>query len=221
MATKFQISLEGILDTKTSTANIQKSIKAMESALSLNIPINADNKSAEQIKNAINKIGNASDDAKKKTQGLGDIVSKFSNWQIVGDVIHGVKDAMQDMVQQVFDLDASLVEFNKVTDVTPTQLKEITNQAYELGGQLARTGKEAIDAATEFSKAGYKDSAMELAKTALLYQNIADEQISTSKATDLIVSQMKAFNVAAEDSIKIIDQINEVDIRASRYSNVA
>lgn len=221
MATKFQISLEGILDTKTSTANIQKSIKAMESALSLNIPINADNKSAEQIKNAINKIGNASDDAKKKTQGLGDIVSKFSNWQIVGDVIHGVKDAMQDMVQQVFDLDASLVEFNKVTDVTPTQLKEITNQAYELGGQLARTGKEAIDAATEFSKAGYKDSAMELAKTALLYQNIADEQISTSKATDLIVSQMKAFNVEAEDSIKIIDQINEVDIRASRYSNVA
>lgn len=140
MATKFQISLEGILDTKTSTANIQKSIKAMESALSLNIPINADNKSAEQIKNAINKIGNASDDAKKKTQGLGDIIGKFSNWQIVGDVIHGVKDAMQDMVQQVFDLDASLVEFNKVTDVTPTQLKEITNQAYELGGQLARTG---------------------------------------------------------------------------------
>lgn len=51
---------------------------------------------------------------------------------------------------------------------------------------------------------------MELAETALLYQNIADEQISTSKATDLIVSQMKAFNVEAEDSIKIIDQINEV-----------
>lgn len=62
---------------------------------------------------------------------------------------------------------------------------------------------------------------MDLAKTALLYQNIADEQISTSKATDLIVSQMKAFNVEAEDSIKIIDQINEVDIRASCYSNVA
>lgn len=62
---------------------------------------------------------------------------------------------------------------------------------------------------------------MDLAETALLYQNIADEQISTSKATDLIVSQMKAFNVEAEDSIEIIDQINEVDIRASRYSNVA
>lgn len=51
---------------------------------------------------------------------------------------------------------------------------------------------------------------MELAQTALLYQNIADEEVSTSDATALIVSQMKAFNVEAEDSMKIIDQINEV-----------
>lgn len=210
MATKFQISLEGILDTKTSTTNIQKSIKEMEKALSIDIPIKADSATANQIKDAISGIGSAAENAKQHTQGLSDIVSKFSSWQIVGDIIHGTKDAMQDMVQQVFDLDASLVEFNKVTDVTPEQLKEITNQAYELGEQLARAGKEAIDAATEFSKAGYKDNAMELAETALLYQNIADEQISTSKATDLIVSQMKAFNVEAEDSIKIIDQINKV-----------
>lgn len=62
---------------------------------------------------------------------------------------------------------------------------------------------------------------MDLAQTALLYQNIADEQVSTSDATALIVSQMKAFNVEAEDSMKIIDQINEVDIRASRCRNAA
>lgn len=139
MATKFQISLEGILDTKTSTANIQKSIKEMESALSIDIPIKADSATANQIKDAISGIGSAAENAKQHTQGLSDIVSKFSSWQIVGDIIHGVKDGMQDMVQQVFDLDASLVEFNKVTDVTPEQLKEITNQAYALGEQLART----------------------------------------------------------------------------------
>ena len=140
MATKFQISLEGILDTKTSTTNIQKSIKEIEKALSLDIPIKADSASANQIKDAISGIGSAAENASKHTQGLSDIVSKFSSWQIVGDIIHGTKDAMQDIVQQVFDLDASVVEFNKVTDVTPEQLKEITNQAYELGEQLARTG---------------------------------------------------------------------------------
>lgn len=140
MATKFQISLEGILDTKTSTANIQKSIKEMEKALSLDIPITADSKSANQIKDAISGIGSAAENASKHTQGLSDIVSKFSSWQIVGDIIHGVKDGMQDMVQQVFDLDESLVELDKVTDLTSEGLQQLENDAFEVGKRIGATG---------------------------------------------------------------------------------
>ena len=140
MATKFQISLEGILDTKTSTTNIQKSIKEMEKALSLDIPITADSKSANQIKDAISGIGSAAENASKHTQGLSDIVSKFSSWQIVGDIIHGVKDGMQDMVQQVFDLDESLVELDKVTDLTSEGLQQLENDAFEVGKRIGATG---------------------------------------------------------------------------------
>ena len=140
MATKFQISLEGILDTKTSTTNIQKSIKEMEKALSLDIPIKADSASANQIKDAISGIGSAAENASKHTQGLSDTVSKFSSWQIVGDIIHGVKDGMQDMVQQVFDLDESLVELDKVTDLTSEGLQQLENDAFEVGKRIGATG---------------------------------------------------------------------------------
>lgn len=140
MATKFQISLEGILDTKTSTANIQKSIKEMESALSIDIPIKADSATANQIKDAISGIGSAAENARQHTQGLSDIVSKFSSWQIVGDIIHGVKDGMQDMVQQVFDLDESLVELDKVTDLSSEGLKQLEDAAFEVGEQIGATG---------------------------------------------------------------------------------
>lgn len=140
MATKFQISLEGILDTKTSTANIQKSIKEMEKALSLDIPIKADSASANQIKDAISGIGDAAKNAKQHTQGLSDIVSKFSSWQIVGDIIHGAKDAMQDMVQQVFDLDESLVELDKVTDLSSEGLKQLEEDVFAVGEQIGATG---------------------------------------------------------------------------------
>lgn len=140
MATKFQISLEGILDTKTSTANIQKSIKEMESALSIDIPIKADSATANQIKDAISGIGSAAENARQHTQGLSDIVSKFSSWQIVGDIIHGVKDGMQDMVQQVFDLDESLVELDKVTDLSSEGLKQLEDDAFEVGEQIGATG---------------------------------------------------------------------------------
>lgn len=218
MATKFEVVLTAKL-SNSSLSEIRKQISELSKGTKIDIKV--DNSYLKSITSEMSSFSNVVKEAKAHTQGLNEIMQKFSSWSIGTSIIRESARAMQDMVQQVFDLDASLVEFNKVTDVTPGQLKQITNEAYNLGEQLARTGKETIDAATEFSKAGYKENAMELAKTALLYQNIADEQVSTSTATSLIVSQMKAFNVEAEDSIKIIDQINEVNIRASRYSNVA
>ena len=218
MATKFEVILEAQL-SKSSLSSIQNQLKELTKGTKFEIQ--TDNSSITKLTSSLTDLGNEAKNAKQHAQGLDEIIQKFTTWSIGAAVVNKTKDAIADMVQQVFDLDASLVEFNKVTDVTPEQLQQITNEAYKLGEQLARTGKEAIDAATEFSKAGYKENAMELAEIALLYQNIADEQVSTSDATALLVSQMKAFNVEAEDSIKIIDQINEVDIRASRYSNVA
>jgi TP901 family phage tail tape measure protein len=210
MASKFEILLQARLDKSSSTEQIRADIKTLEKNLALNIPINVNTKSTNELKNSLKEVESAAKGAKEHTQGLSDIASKFSRWQIIGDVIHGVKNGIQDMVEQVFELDASLTEFRKVTDLTEDQMDSFINKSYEVAESVARTGREAIDAATEFSKAGYKEEASDLAKIALLYQNIADEQVSTSDATALIVSQMKAFNVEGKDAIKVIDQINSV-----------
>ncbi len=216
MASKFEVILSASLD-KNSVKDIQKQLDNISKGVKLDIK--ADNSSVNSLKNSLTDLGNSAQNAQKHTQGLNDIVSKFSSWQIVGDVIHGVKDAMGDMVQQVFDLDASLTEFNKVTDLSEGELKSFTEQAYQTAETVARTGTEVIDAAAEFSKAGYKDEAADLSRIALLYQNIADGEVSTSDATALLVSQMKAFNVNASDSIQIIDQINAVSNNLSVSSS--
>lgn len=68
-----------------------------------------------------------------------------------------------------------------------------------------------IDAATEFKKSGYTDDqSLELGRIALLYSNIADEQLNAGDAANFMIAQMKAFNIQAGDSIKIIDALNEV-----------
>lgn len=66
-----------------------------------------------------------------------------------------------------------------------------------------------VEGATNFKKAGYTedDSAM-LARVAALYQNIADEQVSTGDSADFIISQMKAFNIEASDAERIINEVN-------------
>lgn len=203
----FEILVSAKLD-KNAKTTIQNELNNISKGIELNIK--ADSKSVNSLKQSIKGLGEKADDTKRKAQGLDDIISKFSRWQIVGDIIHGVKNAFGDMVDQVFELDASLVEFNKVTDLSQEQLEEFTDQAYNTAENIARTGKEVIDLSTEFSKAGYKDQALQLAEIGGLYQNIADGTVSTSDASALLVSQMKAFNVEAEDAITIIDQINEV-----------
>ena len=68
-----------------------------------------------------------------------------------------------------------------------------------------------VESATEFAKAGFNETdAAQLAKVSSMYQNIADEQLSAGEASEFIISQMKAFNISAEDSIHIADAVNEV-----------
>lgn len=76
---------------------------------------------------------------------------------------------------------------------------------------LLKLGNEMIQAATEFAKSGYNpEQSLELGKIALMYTNIADEIISASDSASILIAQMKAFNIQADDSIRIIDVINEV-----------
>lgn len=68
-----------------------------------------------------------------------------------------------------------------------------------------------VEAATSFKKSGYSDEdAATLALIASKYQNIADEALSAGDAADFIISQMKAFNIEAENSEHIIDAVNNV-----------
>ena len=138
MATKFEVLLSASLD-KNSVKDIQAQLDSISKGATLKI--NADSSSVNSLKNSLNDLGNSAKEAKAHTQGLNDIVSKFSSWQIVGDVIHGVKNAMEDMVQQVFDLDESLTELDKVTDLSSEGLQNLADDAFKVGEQIGATRK--------------------------------------------------------------------------------
>ena len=68
-----------------------------------------------------------------------------------------------------------------------------------------------VEAATGWIKAGYsEEDAAQLARYSALLQNTADEQLSGAEATSILVSQLKAYNMEAEDAIKVTDIINQV-----------
>lgn len=180
----------------------------MDKLKSINI---ADEKDISVLRNYNNELKNVSDQFKNATKSTEDFSEKIkktlSSLVSWAAIVRSIKYA----VDTVVELDGALTELNKVTDISSEQLKDLTRRAYEAGDSIAHTGKEVIEATTEFAKMGYTtDESLKLGQLALLYTNIADEEVSAGEAASFMISQMKAFNISASDSIHIIDAINAV-----------
>ena len=208
MATKFEVLLSASLD-KNSVKDIQAQLDSISKGTTLKI--NADSSSVNSLNKALNDLGNSAKNAKAHTQGLDDIISKFSSWQIVGDVIHGVKNAMGDMVQQIFDLDESLVELSKVSDLSGDSLQSFADDAFKVGEQIGATGKDVIDATTLFAQAGYEaKDALDLGEQAIMLKNVSEAGATAEGSANTLIAAMKAFKLEASDSGHVVDALNEV-----------
>lgn len=145
-------------------------------------------------------------------------MQSFLTYTTVTQFFNTVQNGIKDMINQVKELDDSLIELQKVTDLEGASLERFIDKAYTAGEAVAKTGREMIEAATAFAKSGYDaDMALQLGEVAAMYTNIADEEISTAKAADFIIAQMKAFNYEVgsatetlENAYHVIDAVNEV-----------
>lgn len=142
----------------------------------------------------------------------------FTTYMSVTTVFYQGIRAIRSMVDEVKELDKTLTEFKKVSDLSGESLDKYVKKAYEAGEAVAKTGREMIESATSFKKSGYdEDMALELGKIANMYTNIADEEISAADSADFIIAQLKAFNLESENATKtlqnayhVIDAVNEV-----------
>ena len=117
----------------------------------------------------------------------------------------------KDMIQDVRELADSLLELSKDSDLSAEVLENVTNQAYELGEKVARTGKEVIDATTEFKRAGFDmQQSMDMAESAMVMTNVAENITDTADAAGTLISVLKGFNMDASETMTIVDKINQV-----------
>lgn len=215
MNEKFLIELKAKIDTgQTAVNDLNKQIKEMEGKIqSLELKVNSSNlnKTNQSMKNFDKTVNNNRKNAGKWKYSWEQAFQSFTTFRVVQSTLDAAFKGIQQMVNEVINLDDKLTELKKVTDLEGDSLKQFTKKAYESAKEVAKTGSEMIEASTEFAKAGYdSDTSLELGKVALMYTNIADETISASEASSFMIAQMKAFNIEAEDSMHIIDAVNEV-----------
>lgn len=208
MANKFEVLLTAKLDD-SSVKSIQTQINNI--LKNKEISVKTDTKQVNNLTKSLQNLNEETQNAKNHTQGLGEIMQKFAAWSIGAAAINGVKNAMRDMVDEVFELDNSLVELDKVTDLTSTGLQDLADDAFAVGEQIGATGKDVIDATTIFAQAGYEaQEALDLAEQAIMLKNVSEAGATAAGSAETLISTLKGFSEQGLEASHITDALNEV-----------
>ena len=179
-----------LVDVELDTSSIQKQLQNATKKLKVNVD-------AQGAIKDIEDLGSAMDDTSL-------------SFNAANEVFRTTIDVITSIVDQVYELDGALTEFRKVSDLSGQSLEEYTDYLSQLGSTVGRTTSEMVEAATEFRKNGFNDEdSATLAQIAAMYQNVSDEAISAGDSASFIISQLIAFNMEADESIHIIDAVNE------------
>ena len=124
--------------------------------------------------------------------------------------LYAVVGYIRQMANSVKELDSAMVELRKVTTATDAEFEKFLQSAGKTARQLGASISDVVNATATFSRAGFNlPDAEELGRIATLYKNVGDG-IDIEGASESIISVMKAFNIEAEESERIIDRINKV-----------
>lgn len=111
----------------------------------------------------------------------------------------------------VKEIDLALTELKKVTNETEASYRKFLDTAADSAGEIGSTVSAFTEATANFARLGYSMSeSAEMAKTAIVYKNVADGLDTVDEATDSIISTMKAFGIESDNTMQIIDVFNEV-----------
>lgn len=118
---------------------------------------------------------------------------------------------LKNMINQVVSLDTALIDLKKTTTATDEELRKFYFDANETGKKLGTTTQGVIQAAADWSRLGYSlKDAQEMAKTSSIFASISPG-VDIEKATDGLVSAMKAYKIEASDALdEVASKINAV-----------
>lgn len=161
------------------------------------------------------KLANGAVDAAKKNSLLGDsigrVLLKMAAWQVFGDLISNVIGSFRDALNTLKDVDMEMVNVQKVTDYSNTQMKELEENAYSLASAYGRTADEITAMYTTFARAGYLGDQLDsMTELGTLLANIGDISQDTAAKFLLAVDAAWKLNGSESELMTVMDGLNEI-----------
>lgn len=113
-------------------------------------------------------------------------------------------------VQYVKEIDSALTELKKVTDETDESYANFLQTLAQTGAEIGATVSDLTNMAASWARLGYSmQEAGELARSTAVLLNVS-EFTDAEKASEALISTIQAYGYAAEDSMRVVDVLNEI-----------
>lgn len=223
---KLKIKIQGTLDKTATKKELNSSLKSIKPK----IKVDADTSQAmkkikklgqQKTKTTIQPIVDNSQvtsslkATQKETKSLFD---RFLNGAVG---VNLVRMSVQKVTQAVYEAIAGLKELDKiktniqmVSGASDSGIDAMMQSYNNMAKQLRSTTKSVSEAANEFLRMGESvSSTNELIKSSQVLSKVG--MIESSDAASYLISSLKGYQIAADDSIKVIDKLTSVDLEAA------
>ena len=136
-------------------------------------------------------------------------MEKFPVWMAASTAFYGTVRSIRDAITQIIELDSQMTVLRRVGgDAVDTN--KILEESVELAGKLGNQIADINDGFIAFARQGFSgDELGRMAEYATLLGNISE--LTVEDASSVLTAGLKGFNIEAEDAIRIVDALNEVD----------
>ena len=215
--TQFVKDIKTVASKTTVTVKVKPEGGTDTITSSMTKTIDASNKlttSIKKVDGAGKLLSTTMTTSSKAVKGLGrdflDTFGKVAKFGAVTAILGLFTKSVTEAVKAVKEFDKAQTDFRKVSDLSGQALDEYSDKLGKLGESVYRSKTEMLEAATLFKQGGFdEDQSAQLARIANLFMNIADTEVSAADSSAMIISQLKAFNLTAEQSAMVVDVINE------------
>ena len=117
----------------------------------------------------------------------------------------------REAINQVVELDTAMVELQKTTSATQSQLNQFYSHSNDIAKEYGNTTADIISATADWSRMGYSLADSEkMAKLSSQFVSIS-ENLNMDEATGSLISTMKAYGMEADEVLDgIMSKINSV-----------
>ncbi|MDT0160262.1 phage tail tape measure protein [Bacillus sp. AG4(2022)] len=237
MSNDLRILVTASLNINQSTQEINKKIREIEGKIKpIKIKVELDHSSLAGLQSQLSQFGNMQHQAAASTQQttsqiqqmtqatnqaatstasfgqqLNIALSRTAIWTAATTAIFGTVKMVRLMTQEVLLVDSAMTELKRVMDEAPVTFNELLTESIQLSKELGNNVHDVLQAINGFARAGEytKKQLMDLAKTATVASNVSD--LSPEEAMNNMISTMNVYKIQAEETMSIIDKMNEVD----------